>query len=101
MWSRSVHWRLMSIGMTQLALFLDHPQDWAHSRQVLLLPELSQVREKFYVLLQVDFVRTSDGTRIDVLHVVPSACFRVLTHTHCIFVWSPSLLDFHLRHHQA
>ena len=101
MWSRSVHWRLMSIGMTQLALFLDHTQDWDHSRQVLLLPELSQVREKFYVLLQVDFVRTSDDTRIDVLHVVPSACFRVLTHTLCIFVWSPSLLDFHLRHHQA
>ena len=33
---------------------------------------------------QVDFVRISDCTRVDVLHIVPSACFRVLTHTPCI-----------------
>ena len=46
-----------------------------HSQQVPLLPELSQVRGNLCTLSQVDFVRTSDDTRIDVLRIVPKCLF--------------------------
>ena len=65
--SRSVHFRLTLMGITQLALFHGQTQDSVHSQQVLLLPALSQVRDKLYVLSQVDFVRISE--------ILVSTCF--------------------------
>ena len=61
--------------MTQFVPFHDQRQGSFHSQQFLRLPELCQFRGKLDVLLQVDFVR------IEVLHIVPSICLRVLTRT--------------------
>ena len=74
---------------TGLALFHDQ-------QQALLLLELSRVRDKL-----VDFVRIPDDTRIDVLHIVPNVCFRVLTHTPCILASESIFLGLPRRHHQA
>ena len=82
--SQSVHLRLLSSGMTQLALFHDQTMDSTQSGQVLLPQELSQVRGKLDVSLQVGFVRTSNDTRNDVLRMAQRECFRVVTHTPCI-----------------
>ena len=87
--------------VAQLALFRDQTQDSFHSHQVLLLLELSQVRGKLYALSQVDFVLISNDTRDDVLHIVPSACFRVLTHTPCILASESIFLGHPHRHPQA
>ena len=43
----------------------------------------------------------SDDTRIDVLHILPSVCFRVLTHTPCILLSESISLGLPRRHHQA
>ena len=82
--------------MTTLALLLDQTQDSFRSYLVLLLLELSPVPGTLYALSQVDFVRISDDTRIDVLHIVPGVCLHVPTRTLCILASeSISLSDFH------
>ena len=91
----------MLIRMTPLALYRDLTQDSVHSPRVLLLPELSHDRGNLYVLSQVDFVRTSDDNRIDVLHIVPGACVRVLTRTLCILASESIFLGLPRRHHRA
>ena len=51
-----------------------------------------------YVLSQVDFVRFSDDTRIDVLHIVPSVCLRVPTRTLCSLAMKSIFLGLPHRH---
>ena len=87
--------------MTKLALFHGQTQDSFHSGHVLLLPELSRVRGKLDPLLYVNFVHISDDTRIDVLHIIPTGRFRVLTHTLCILPSESISLGLPRHHHQV
>ena len=68
-WSRSLRVHLV-VGMTKLVLFHDQTQDSFRSHHVLFLLELSPVHGTLYALSQVDFVRISVDTRIDVLQHV-------------------------------
>ena len=79
-WSRSVQIQ-SEVGMTKLALFHDQTQDSFRSHHVLFLLELSPTHGKLYALSQVDFVRSSDDTRIDVLLIGPGVCLHVPSRT--------------------
>ena len=83
--------------MTKLALFRDQTQDSFRSHHVLFLLELSPSHGKLYALSQVDFVRVSDDTRVDVLRIGRGVCLHVPTRTLCILASeSISLSDFHV-----
>ena len=64
-------------------------------------PSGAQFRGKLDALPQVDVVRISDDTRLDVRHIVPSACVHVLTHTLCIHPSESISLGLPRRHHQV
>ena len=87
--------------MTKLALFLDQTQDSFRSHHVLFLLELSPVHGTLYALSQVDLVRISDATRVDVLHIVPGVCLHVPTRTLCILAPASIFLGLPHHHHQV
>ena len=99
-WSRSVQVHSV-VGTTKLALFHDQTQDSFRSHLVLFLLELSTAHGKLYALSQVDFVRISDDTRIDVLHIGPSVCLHVPTRTLCILASESISPGLPRHHHQS
>ena len=87
--------------MTKLTLFRDQTQDSFRSHHVLFLLELSPAHGKLYALSQVDFVRISDDTRIDVLHIGLGVCLHVPTRTLCILASESISLGLPRHHHQV